>query len=121
MENIIISNLHRFLDFYLNREGQNWPFYDFIKLKKIHKNRSAAPGRQALSIKKPIGTDSERSGAISQGRAVKWRVGERVPVGPPAVWRSMIACFEASNDCLLRSKQSLLASNHTQHVFLDKT
>ena len=34
MQNIHISNLHRFLDFYLNREGQNWPFYDFIKIRK---------------------------------------------------------------------------------------
>ena len=37
MQNIIISNLHRFLDFYLNREGQNWPFYDSIKIGKIVK------------------------------------------------------------------------------------
>ena len=37
MENIIISNLHRFLDFYLNRNGQNWPFYDFIKIGKNRK------------------------------------------------------------------------------------
>ena len=37
MENIIISCLHRFLDFFLNREGQNWPFYDFIKIGKNRK------------------------------------------------------------------------------------
>ena len=37
MQNIIISNLHRFLDFYLNRNGQNWPFYDFIKIGKNRK------------------------------------------------------------------------------------
>ena len=37
MENIIISNLHRFLDFYLNRNGRNWPLYDFIKIGKNRK------------------------------------------------------------------------------------